>query len=199
MVSYDGQRCSFDHWGNRGMDICDGERENRVVLYRGGSRRRITRTLNAAYGAGLLSDDTFAARLDQVLRSRLVDPVALIGDLNLRRPSPPWNRLRSTLRAWLRLVSPDASDDDRPSALLALDWSGAQSELLVGRHHGCDVVVDEPSVSRRHARLVFRDEKWIVHDLKSTNGTIVNGARVGRCEVRPGDSVILGDAHLMVD
>jgi hypothetical protein len=70
------------------MDTYGDTRENRLVLYRGGSRRRITRTLNAAYGAGLLSDDTFAARIDQVLRSRLVDPVALIGDLNLRPPGP---------------------------------------------------------------------------------------------------------------
>jgi pSer/pThr/pTyr-binding forkhead associated (FHA) protein len=82
---------------------------------------------------------------------------------------------------------------------LALDWSGAQSELLIGRHHGCDVIVDEPTVSRRHARLVFRDHKWIVQDLTSTNGTIVNGTRVGRCELRPGDSVVLGRARLKVD
>jgi hypothetical protein len=181
------------------MDTCDGARENRLVLHRGGSRRRITRTLNDAYGAGLLSDDTFAARIDQVLRSHLIDPVALIGDLNLRRPSPRWDELRGAMRAWLRFTGPDRSDDDRLVVLLALDWSGARSELLIGRHHGCDVVVDEPSVSRHHARLVFRDDKWIVHDLKSTNGTIVNGTRVGRCELRPGDSVLLGRAYLKVD
>ena len=169
------------------------------MLYRGVSRRRITRTLNAAYGAGLLSEDTFATRIDQALGSGLVDPVALIGDLHLRRANPRWDRLRIALRAWLRLASPDASDDDRPSVLLALDWAGARSELLIGRHHGCDVVVDEPSVSRHHARLVFRDDTWIVQDLASTNGTIVNGRRVGRCELRPGDSVVFGDTCLKVD
>lgn len=181
------------------MDTCCGARENRLVVYRGGSRRRITRTLNAAYGAGLLSDDTFAARIDQVLSSRLVDPVALIGDLNLRRPSPRWGRLRSAVLARLRLTRADVSDDDWPPVLLALDWSGAQSALLIGRHDDCDVVVDEPSVSRHHARLVFRDHKWIVRDLESTNGTIVNGTRVGRCELRPGDCVVLGEVHLKVD
>lgn len=169
------------------------------MLHRGGSRRRITRTLNAAYGAGLLSDDTFATRTDQVLRSHLVDPVKLIGDLNLRRPSPPWDRLREALRSWLKLASPDGAADDRLVVLLALDWSGARSELLIGRDYRCDVVVDEPSVSRQHARLVFRDDKWIMHDLKSTNGTIVDGTRVGRCELRPGDSVLLGRAYLKVD
>ena len=181
------------------MDTCCRARENRRVLYRGGSRRRITRTLNAAYGAGLLSEDTFATRIDQALGSGLVDPVALTGDLHLRRANPSWDRLSIALRAWLRLAIPDASDDDRPSVLLGLDWTGAQSELMIGRHHGCDVVLDEPSVSRHHARLVFRDDTWIVQDLASTNGTIVNGRRVGRCELRPGDSVVLGDTCLKVD
>jgi pSer/pThr/pTyr-binding forkhead associated (FHA) protein len=156
--------------------------------------------LNAAYGAGLLSDDTFAARIDQALRSPLLTPGSLIGDLTLRRPSPRRGRLRhGPLRAWLRVAGQAASDDDRPRVLLALDWSGAQPEILIGRHHGCDVIVDEPSVSRRHARLVFRDLKWIVQDLESTNGTTVNGTSVGRCELRPGDFVGLGRARLKVD
>jgi pSer/pThr/pTyr-binding forkhead associated (FHA) protein len=99
----------------------------------------------------------------------------------------------------LRRIGTNASDDDWPPVLLALDWSGAQSELVIGRHDNCDIVVGEPSVSRHHARLVFRDHKWIIHDLKSTNGTIVNGTRVGRCELRPGDCVGLGNAHLKVD
>src|SRR5579884_411180 len=60
-----------------------------VVLHAGASRRRIARTLNAAYAGGLLRDETFAGRLDQLLKSRLVDPLTLIGDLNLRRAGRP--------------------------------------------------------------------------------------------------------------
>jgi pilus assembly protein CpaF len=69
----------------------------------------------------------------------------------------------------------------------------------VGRHHGCDVVIDHPMVSRRHARLRFRDGRWILQDLESTNGTLVNGAAVGRCQLRPGDELALGDYRLVVD
>ncbi len=84
--------------------------------------------------------------------------------------------------------------------MLALDWAGGQSELLVGRHHECDVVLlGSTGVSRRHARLIFRDGNWVLQDLKSTNGTTVNGVRVGRCEVRPGDLLELGDARLQID
>ena len=63
----------------------------------------------------------------------------------------------------------------------------------------CDVVLDDLSVSRRHARLVFRDGHWVIQDLESTNGTRVNGVRVGRCELHPGDHVDVGDERLRID
>jgi pSer/pThr/pTyr-binding forkhead associated (FHA) protein len=61
------------------------------------------------------------------------------------------------------------------------------------------VVLVELSVSRLHARLVFRDGSWILQDLESTNGTIVNGVLVGRCALRPGDRLLLGKARLRID
>jgi pSer/pThr/pTyr-binding forkhead associated (FHA) protein len=54
-------------------------------------------------------------------------------------------------------------------------------------------------VSRRHARLVFRDSCWIVQDLESTNGTAVNGRLVGRCRLAPGDDLAFADAHVRID
>jgi hypothetical protein len=169
------------------------------VLHPGASRRRIARTLSAAYAGGLLSDDTFARRREHVLKSRLIDPVAVIGDLNLRRSGRPGGAARAGIRsAWARLREAAATEAASP-VLLALDWSGAQSVLMIGRHHNCDVVLENLSVSRQHARLMFRDAKWIVQDLESTNGTIVNGTRVGRCELRPGDHLVLGNAHLTID
>jgi pilus assembly protein CpaF len=54
-------------------------------------------------------------------------------------------------------------------------------------------------VSRRHARLLFRDGSWVLQDLQSTNGTTVNGVPVGRCQLRPGDRLIFGTACLRVD
>lgn len=165
----------------------------------GGSRRRTIRALMAAYSGGLLSDDTFAARLDQALESPLVDPVRLIGDLNLRRkPRGRVLGLGATLaRAVARFAAPSPSR--RSVIVLGLDWSGGQSELLIGRHHACDVMLGDETVSRQHARLVFRDEKWILQDLHSTNGTAVNGTVVGRCELRPGDLLALGNEWMAID
>jgi FHA domain len=170
------------------------------VLGSGASRKRIARTLNAAYARGLLSEETFAYRLDRVLSDRLIDPGRLIGDLSFR-PAASWGtRVRAataTLRRSLGVSpQPGASPEE---TLLALDWTGATAELLVGRHHGCDVMLEEPTVSRRHARLVFRDGEWVLQDLESTNGTLLNGARVGRCALRPGDHLTLGYARLRID
>lgn len=154
--------------------------------------------LNSAYAGGLLSDDTFASRIDQVLTRRVIDPMALIGDLNMRRGGRRTGLPTAVRMALSRFIRP-AGDDTATPVLLGLDWSGAQGELVIGRNRACDVVLEHLSVSRQHARLVFRDAKWILHDLESTNGSVVNGTRVGRCELRPGDHLLLGDAHLTVD
>ncbi len=167
----------------------------------GTSQRQIARTLNAAYGTGLLSEETFLARTDQLLRGGVIDRARLVGDLNLRPTRKPWlaGVAATFARAITRLIALTESDQPHPRTLLALDWSGTPPEMLIGRHHDCDVLLDDLSVSRRHARLFFRDGRWIVQDLDSTNGTRVNGSRVGRCALRPGDEVALGDEHLMID
>lgn len=173
------------------------------MLLAGASRRRIARTLRMAYAGGLLSEDTFVRRLDELMESRLVDPPRLIGDLSFRRSGPSRrSRLASVLTSVarrLRAIRTTPRPTDPDHVLLALDWDGGQSELLLGRHHHCDVVVTDPTVSRRHARLTFRDGNWVVQDLDSTNGTFVNGARVGRYELRPGDRLLLGEEQLRVD
>ena len=170
------------------------------MLRAGVSKRRIARSLNAAYAGGLLSEDTFIARLDQLLRSTLVDPISLVGDLSFRRGGQSTAagvkaRLLGLVPARLR----GGPASELSCSLLALDWSGEKTELLIGRDTTCDVVLSEITVSRHHARLVFRDGKWIVHDLGSTNGTAVNGTFVGRCELCPGDQVLLGEERLAID
>ncbi len=158
------------------------------MLAAGSVRQRLAHTLNVAYGDGLLSEGTFAHRLDVLLRSPVVDPVSVVGDLTFRRR----HRTVDIIRRVLAPAPPAAP-------VLALDWSGAQTELLVGRHHACDVVLDHASVSRRHALLRFRDGRWVVRDLESTNGTRVNGRDVMRCRLEPGDRLMLGETSLLVD
>jgi hypothetical protein len=168
------------------------------MVVAGRSRKRIARTLSAAYASGLISHDTFSRRVDQLLRASLIGPPELIGDLNLRRATRAWPaRVSFAVR---RVLTAAYGGRASTRTMLALDWEGAaQAELLIGREEGCDPVLEDPAVSRRHARLSFRDGRWILQDLDSRNGTRVNGVRVGRCELRPGDLVEVGNTQLTVD
>jgi Ca-activated chloride channel family protein len=70
-------------------------------------------------------------------------------------------------------------------------------EVTIGRVTGNDVVLSSGNISKRHARLVVRDGKIIVVDLKTTNGTFVNGRRVvSPIVLQQGDRVQVGDFEL---
>lgn len=64
--------------------------------------------------------------------------------------------------------------------------------LLLGRDPASDVVITHPTVSRRHARLEWDGTRLTVEDLGSSGGTFVNGARVQRARLAPGDVLRLG-------
>ena len=68
--------------------------------------------------------------------------------------------------------------------------------VTVGRSSECDIVIDDPNVSRRHAELRAEDGRWIVADLGSTNGVRVNGRAVERLALEPGDEVAFGRSVL---
>ncbi len=68
------------------------------------------------------------------------------------------------------------------------------SGAVVGRSSSCDVVLNDADVSRQHARISFEEGSgWVIEDLGSTNGVVVNGGRVdGRLRLSVGDQITLG-------
>ena len=70
-------------------------------------------------------------------------------------------------------------------------------DATIGRLPECEVTLDDSSVSRRHARVTFRDSAWTVTDLGSTNGTKVNGQRVEEATLSDGDRLELGSVRLV--
>src|ERR1700674_4388608 len=69
-----------------------------------------------------------------------------------------------------------------------------KNEINVGRVQGNDLMLPKGNVSKHHARLLFRDGRFIVTDLKSTNGTYVNGRKISQATiVREGDKIYIGD------
>jgi len=67
----------------------------------------------------------------------------------------------------------------------------------LGRSRQCDIVLDDPNISRQHAEVRPRGGSWVLSDLGSTNGSRINGRRVEETEVvRPGDVIELGATRL---
>jgi pSer/pThr/pTyr-binding forkhead associated (FHA) protein len=64
--------------------------------------------------------------------------------------------------------------------------------MTIGRSRDCEIVIDDPNVSRRHAEIRKTIEGWMVVDLGSTNGVKVNGRRVHEEVLSPGDEITLG-------
>ena len=69
----------------------------------------------------------------------------------------------------------------------------------VGRDPASAVHLESPIVSRLHARLTRHGETVTVEDLDSANGTYLNGRRVSRSEVAPGDLLVVGPFQLVVE
>lgn len=68
--------------------------------------------------------------------------------------------------------------------------------MLIGRSRECDVRIDDPNVSRKHAELRRDGDEWSVVDLGSTNGIKVNGRRVESARLSPGDEITFGLTRL---
>ncbi len=62
----------------------------------------------------------------------------------------------------------------------------------VGRNPDCDLALSDPTVSRRHARLTWDGDSLIIEDAGSSNGSFLNGARVEKARLKPGDSLRFG-------
>ena len=75
-----------------------------------------------------------------------------------------------------------------------------RTEISVGRVQGNDLMLPKGNVSKRHARLLYRDGRFIVTDLNSTNGTYVNRRRISQATiVREGDRIYIGDFVLRIE
>jgi pSer/pThr/pTyr-binding forkhead associated (FHA) protein len=77
------------------------------------------------------------------------------------------------------------------------DLELAEGEFAIGRNATCQLSLDDPLVSRRHAVFNVAANEILVEDLGSRNGVLVNGQKIeGRVRVKPGDKVLIGSQEL---
>jgi pSer/pThr/pTyr-binding forkhead associated (FHA) protein len=75
-----------------------------------------------------------------------------------------------------------------------------RGEVTIGREEGSDIKLDDLTVSHNHALVRRRGEVTTIEDLRSTNGTMVNGATISRpVRIAPGDLIAVGAVELMVE
>jgi len=88
-----------------------------------------------------------------------------------------------------------------PGPILRSKHELREGVYIVGRAPTVDIVIVDPYVSRRHAKIYFEDGKWWIEDLGSTNGTLLNNDYIPKGEKRElhdGDVITLGQTRLKV-
>ena len=100
------------------------------------------------------------------------------------------------------MAGPDSPSQSDTLRLVALGATTPQvhelrsSRVTIGTGAGNDLLLDEPTASRRHAALERRAGRWHVVDLGSTNGTYLNGRRVSApAPLERGDELRFGNAR----
>jgi pSer/pThr/pTyr-binding forkhead associated (FHA) protein len=100
----------------------------------------------------------------------------------------------------------EGDDPDAPSpAQLQLVVDGRHGRMynlnatgvtIIGREETSDVVVTDPAASRQHAEVRADGDVFTLIDLGSTNGTLIDGARVTQQVLDDGDQIVIGETVL---
>jgi hypothetical protein len=96
-------------------------------------------------------------------------------------PGPP-THVRIPDASGARLI---LGDDGR-------EWSLDRDRSVIGRLSGSEIEVDDPGASRRHAEIRRHGDEYVVVDLGSTNGTLVNDSPVSEATLEDGDRITIG-------
>lgn len=151
--------------------LLEHARSERLTLV---SRPIIQFGLDEALGLGEFGIETRVVQLDQIPAEE-PPPVAPAPAAKAREPLAPM---------------PARAIFEAEGTRFTISRGGS----VIGRSSSCDVVLANPDVSRQHAQILCDDvEGWIVEDLGSTNGVVVNGGRVdGSLRLSDGDQIKLG-------
>lgn len=155
----------------------------------------------------------YANKLIEKVRPRTTEDEATFGDATVRQGAPQFGK-ESTVRdepaagddtslllstegrlSYADVVRPTIAQlriGDAAGRIIAL----TESEYLIGRHRDNGIQIPDLGVSGFHARIYHGPEGYVIEDLKSRNGTFVNGTRVFHATLAHGDKIHLGQTDL---
>ncbi len=191
-------------------------------------REEAASELGELFAEGRLSQETFMRRMDEALGARDRRQLdGLFTDVPRRRPGAgilarlrashsqrAWrgrallateaDALAGTVRSSFRSRSGPSASGPAPGRVPSPLYfppiaARAGRRYTIGRDSRCDLLIEDTTVSRWHARLERAAGQWLLTDLGSTNGTRLNGWRIGQpVPVRTGDLVTFGTAPFVV-
>lgn len=96
-----------------------------------------------------------------------------------------------------------AIPEDKELFVVISDSSGMEikhqiktSECILGRGEGSDIIINDPEVSRKHCAIDIYENKFVIRDLESTNGTYLNDTRIKEDLLKEGDRIRIGNTLL---
>ncbi|OGW51422.1 MAG: hypothetical protein A2Z50_01995 [Nitrospirae bacterium RBG_19FT_COMBO_42_15] len=96
-----------------------------------------------------------------------------------------------------------AIPEDKELFVVISDSSGTEikhqiktSECILGRGEGSDIIINDPEVSRKHSAIDIYENKFVIRDLESTNGTYLNDTRIKEDLLKEGDRIRIGNTLL---
>ena len=73
-----------------------------------------------------------------------------------------------------------------------------KKEITIGRGTNNDIQIDNLAVSKVHAKIIKHPDHYTLEDLKSTNGTFLNGKQIKKADLGPNDIVMIGKHTLQI-
>ena len=148
-----------------------------------------------AWGSETLANE-LADNLTEYAKSQhyaFVGPVIVIFEEDLDLSKGNFNLTSESVQGNAVPVTTDAQTEDSP----VLEVNGNQylltkDKTVIGRGSGCDIVIDDPGISRKHLEIDITDNGVIARDLGSTNGTYVEGHQVPAATLLDGNTITIG-------
>lgn len=160
------------------LSATDGERFEQVEQALAAELKQVVRDTAAERGWGLPGPPEIEFQIDDELsKGRFTCEASFVeGDEEIAPEPAPGE-------ATLVLL-----DGDRASRTFRLHID----VVTLGRLPECDIQVPDAGASRQHARITRRDGGWVLTDLGSTNGTLVNGEMAQELALQDGDRITIG-------
>ncbi|KFF31774.1 FhaA domain-containing protein [Bifidobacterium bombi] len=152
------------------------------------------------WGSATLADE-LAENLTKYAKSQhyaFVGPVVVIFEEDLDLSVGNFNVASESVQGNAVPVTVEDQAQDSP----VLEINGSQYLLtkpktVIGRGSGCDIVIDDPGISRNHLEIDISDAGVVARDLGSTNGTYVEGHQVPAATLVDGNTITIGRTRIM--